>query len=196
MPWLPPGEELGHDARPKPFVGRPAHVLPHFEGHVQWGTTRSRRRRRPCGDGISLPGALDLDDPITRQKLLRLRKYAVRDRSAVLPGPHTLGLRRAGQAFVGHHLAGLAESLVQANHERDVRLDILFRPGGHCLIARTGAVHLSECTSSLLLLSISALDLCAFTEESEQTGDSPHRRAQKKKNPAGFLCPPGRVVPI
>ena len=55
----------------------------------------SGRRGRLGGDRIGTLGALHVDDPLAGEELLGFREHPVRDRLAVLAGPHHLRLRRA-----------------------------------------------------------------------------------------------------
>ena len=56
---------------------------------------RPGRGGRLGGDLVGALGALDVDDPVAGEELLRLGEHAVGDRLAVLPGAHALGLVRA-----------------------------------------------------------------------------------------------------
>ena len=49
--------------------------------------------------------------------------------SAVLAGAHELGLLGTGEALGRHELTRLLQLLREANHELDVRVDVLLRPG-------------------------------------------------------------------
>ena len=66
-------------------------------------------------------GALDVDDPVAGEELLRLREHAVGDRLAVLAGAHELGLIGARQALGRDQLARRPELLGEPHHELDVR---------------------------------------------------------------------------
>ena len=52
------------------IVRRPAHHLPHLDGHVHRRAVLPRRRRRPRRDRVRLPGILHVDNPVARQEFL------------------------------------------------------------------------------------------------------------------------------
>jgi hypothetical protein len=65
-----------------------------------------------------------------REELLRLGEHAIRDRLAIFARAHALGLIGTAQALGGHELARCPELLREADHEGNVRLDVLLRPVG------------------------------------------------------------------
>ena len=124
-------------------------------------------------------GALDVDDPVAGEELLGLGEHAVGDRPAVLAGAHELGLVGAGQALGGDELARLAELLVEALHELDVRLEVLLRPVGDLVRPAARGVHHQHVLHGRLLLKRERPGIgCAFMGRSEPTADSRHPAAE------------------
>src|SRR6185295_4762044 len=71
---------------------RPAHDLPHFNRHVQRSAAGSRSRRGTGGHLIGAFRVVHVDDPVTDQKLLRLRENTIGDRSTVFARSYQLRL--------------------------------------------------------------------------------------------------------
>ena len=85
---------------------------------ITWRTSIGMFIGAPSGPGAAdaraaiayaCSGLLDVDNPVARQKLLGLRKYAVGDRRAVLAGAHDLRLLRAGEPLRRHQFARFLE---------------------------------------------------------------------------------------
>ena len=93
--------------------GRRAHHLAHLDGHVQRHAALARRRRRAGGDLVGLLRALDIDDPVAREKLLGLRRTGRRSPPARRPSARAPpGLFRPGQPFGAHQHADSVSSLL------------------------------------------------------------------------------------
>jgi hypothetical protein len=56
-------------------------------------------------------------------------------------GSHDLGLLRVGESFYARQLSGFAQSLVEAVHERDVRLNVLLRSCAKRVVTCPRAIH-------------------------------------------------------
>src|SRR5262249_2495725 len=88
---------------------RCAHHFPHLDRHVERTASRAGRRGGLGGDRVGALGAVDVDDPVAGEELLRLRENAVGDRLPVLAGAHSLRLIRPREALGGDELARLRE---------------------------------------------------------------------------------------
>src|SRR6202167_4044802 len=68
------------------------------------------------------------DDPVSGEKLLRFRKYAVSDRFSVLSGPGELGVAGPSQTLSRNEYTGIFQFFAECAHETHIRLKILLRP--------------------------------------------------------------------
>jgi hypothetical protein len=98
---------------------------PHFNRHVCRFSARARRLRGSHGNLVSLLRALHIDDPVSGEKLLRFRKYAVGDRFSVFSRADELGLVGPSKALGRDKLAGVLKLFAERAHERDVALQVL-----------------------------------------------------------------------
>src|SRR5262245_51159836 len=107
---------------------RRAHHLTYLNRHVEWFSTFARRSRRLCRDLIRALRAVYVDNPVAREKLFRLRKHTIGDRTTILARAHQLGLPWHGESFGTHELPRLGQSARELLHETDVGLQIVWRP--------------------------------------------------------------------
>src|SRR6202167_1948774 len=68
------------------------------------------------------------DDPVSGEKLLRFRKYAVSDRFSVLSGPDELGFTGPSQTLSRNEYTGIFQFFAECAHETHIRLKIRLRP--------------------------------------------------------------------
>src|SRR5581483_10472190 len=104
------------------------HDLADFNGHVGGYTAGAWSGGQPRRDFVGALGALDVDDPVTQQKLFGFRKDAVCDGRPIFAGAHRDGFLRATQRVGFDEFARIAQVLIEALQEGVMPVPILLRP--------------------------------------------------------------------